>query len=147
MKLEETTEIASPPGAVWAVYADVERWPEWSGAVKSVKALDDNSLAVGNRFRIDQPRIGALTWEITEVDPGVSWTWVHHSPGGSTEAWHELTETASGTVARAGIIHHGLFGNMSGLLLGRATRRFLKMELDGLKVEVEGGPRSGSVAE
>lgn len=141
MKLEETTVIAASAAAVWAVYEDVEAWPEWTGAIVAAKALDANSLAIGHRFRLEQPRIGELMWEITELEPGVSWKWLHHSPGGSTEAWHELTESDEGTVTRAGVTHHGLFGNMSGLILARATRRFLRMEVDNLKIRVEGGAR------
>jgi len=33
-------DIAAPPGGVWAVIADVERWPEWTPTVTRLQRLD-----------------------------------------------------------------------------------------------------------
>ena len=75
---------------VWEVFGDVERWPEWTASVTRLVALDGPGLAVGKRFEIKQPRMPKLVWEVTEVDPGVSWTWVQRSPGGCDLARHEV---------------------------------------------------------
>ena len=47
-------------------------WPSTAPASRS-----------GKRFEIKQPRLPKLVWEVTEVEPGVSWTWRQRSPGGT----------------------------------------------------------------
>ena len=83
-------EIDAPAAVVWDVFSDVERWPEWTASVTRLVALDGPGLAVGKRFEIKQPRMPKLVWEVTEVTPGASWTWVQRSPGGLTVARHEV---------------------------------------------------------
>ena len=48
------------------------------------------SIEVGRRFEIKQPRMPKLVWEVTEVEPGVSWTWRQQSLGGTAFASHEV---------------------------------------------------------
>ena len=72
------------------MFSDVERWPEWTASVTSLKALDGPGLAVGKRFEIKQPRLPKLVWEVTALDEGTSWTWEQRSPGGRTIAVHEV---------------------------------------------------------
>jgi hypothetical protein len=47
MRVEVTVEIAAGAPDVWAVVADVERWPRWNPAVRRVRPLDAGPLAVG----------------------------------------------------------------------------------------------------
>ena len=108
-------EIAAPPALVWEVFADVERWPEWTASVTTLRALDGPGLAVGKRFEIKQPRLPRLVWEVTELVEGASWTWEQRSPGGRTIASHEVT-------AR---------------LMRSTTKRYLELEAQGLKARSE----------
>ena len=84
------------PTVVWDVFSDVERWPEWTASVTSLIALDGPGIAVGKRFEIKQPRMPKLVWEVTDVDPGRSWTWVQRSPGGLTKASHDIEALSDG---------------------------------------------------
>src|SRR3954470_19095668 len=83
-------DIDAPAAVVWEVFSDVERWPEWTASVTRLVALDGPALEVGHRFEIKQPRMPKLVWEVTEVAPGVSWTWRQRAPGATTEASHEV---------------------------------------------------------
>lgn len=138
MKTEASVRIEAPPGDVWAVYSDVERWPEWTASVRGVEPLDGTPIETGRRFRISQPRLPTLVWEVVDVQPGVSWTWRQRSPGGLALAWHRLTpETGGGTVVRMGIEQRGLVGALAGRLSAGLTRRYLDMEAAGLKARAE----------
>jgi uncharacterized protein YndB with AHSA1/START domain len=131
-------DIDAPPTVVWDVFSDVERWPEWTASVTRLVALDGPGLAVGKRFEIKQPRMPKLVWEVTDVTPGVSWTWVQRSPGGLTLASHEvIAESDHHTKVRQRIDQRGPVGALVGLFMRPMTRRYLAMEAAGLKARSE----------
>lgn len=133
-----SVEIGAPASVVWDVYSDVGRWPEWTSSVQRVVPLDGAELALGRRFRIKQPWFPPLVWEVTEVHPGLSWTWRQRSPGGTTTAWHELVaRTVDATLVRQGIDQRGPIGSIVGTLTSRLTERYLAMESAGLKARCE----------
>lgn len=130
--------IDAPPDVVWDVFTDVEHWPEWTASVTRLAGLDGPDLAVGRRFDIDQPRMPTLRWEVTELVPGSSWTWVQRSPGGVTTARHHVAATAEGTtVVSQELDQSGIVGAAVGLLMRRMTKRYLDMEGRGLKARSE----------
>jgi uncharacterized membrane protein len=134
MITESGVEIDAPASLVWEVFSDVERWPEWTASVTSLVALDGPELAVGKRVRIKQPKLPTLVWEVTEVSPGVSWTWAQRSPGGRTVATHTVTSVADGrTHVQQKLDQEGPIGAIVGRLMLRTTRRYLEMEAQGLK--------------
>lgn len=76
MLTDSSVEVEAPAPLVWEVFGDVERWPEWTASVTRLVAPDGPGLSVGKRLEIKQPRMPRLVWEVTEVAPGASWTWV-----------------------------------------------------------------------
>lgn len=138
MITESSIEIDAPAAVVWDVFADVERWSEWAASIQSIVALDGSDLAVGKRFRIKQPRMPKLVWEVTELDPGTAWTWVQRSPGGLTLATHEVVALDGGrTLIRQRIDQRGPIGVLVGVLARRLTTRYLELEARGLKSRAE----------
>lgn len=138
MITESGVAINAPADVVWEVFSDVERWPEWTASVTSLRALDGPGLAVGKRFEIKQPRMPKLIWEVTEVDPGTSWTWVQRSPGGLTEARHDVVpKSARDSEVTQRLEQRGPVGVVVGLLMQRMTKRYLELEADGLKTRSE----------
>lgn len=138
MITESNVAIDAPMSLVWEVFADVERWPEWTASVTDLVALDGPGIAVGKRFRIKQPKMPTLVWRVTDVAPGVSWTWVQRSSGGATIAEHTLTATGDGgTLVRQALDQRGPVGAIVGRLMLRTTRRYLEMEAQGLKARSE----------
>lgn len=134
MITEGSAEIDAPASLVWDVFTDVERWPEWTASVTRLVALDGPGLAVGKRFEIRQPKLPTLVWEVTDVTPGVSWTWAQRSAGCSTLAHHTLTPIGDGhTLVRQALDQQGLAGAIVGRLMRRTTRRYLEMEAQCLK--------------
>ena len=138
MITDDGIDIDAPAAVVWDVFSDVERWPEWTASVTSLVALDGPDIAVGKRFEIKQPRMPKLVWEVTNVEPGRSWTWVVRSPGGLTRASHDVEALSdSRTRVRQQIDQGGPVGALVGLLMRRMTRRYLEMEAAGLKARSE----------
>ena len=137
MITEDNVSIEAPASIVWDIYADAERWPEWTASVTSAVALDGPGVAVGKRFEIKQPRFPKLVWEVTDVDEGRSWTWVQRSPGGTTVATHEVVPQGEQTLVRQHLDQRGPIGAVVGRLSRRITRRYLAMEAAGLKARCE----------
>ncbi|MET0458777.1 MAG: SRPBCC family protein [Ilumatobacteraceae bacterium] len=138
MIVRDGVTIDAPIERVWDVYSDVERWPEWTASVTSLTLIEGTEVALGTRARIKQPRFPNLVWEVTEVEPGVSWTWVSRSPGARTVATHLLRSTGpSSTTVEQVIEQTGVLGSLVGRLTRRLTRRYLAMEAAGLEQRVE----------
>lgn len=138
MITKSSVEIDAPATLVWDVFTDVERWPEWTASVTRLAGLDGSALAVGRRFEIKQPRMPKLVWEVSELVPGVSWTWVQRSPGGTTSASHAVTPVGEGrTLVSQELDQRGPVGALVGRLMLRTTRRYLELEAQGLKARSE----------
>src|SRR5262245_43893671 len=48
--VERFAIIAAPPGRIYSVLADVERWPQWDPSVTTTRAYAKRPLAEGDRF-------------------------------------------------------------------------------------------------
>lgn len=138
MNVRATVRINAPATSVWTVFTDVERWSSWTSSVSSVEPLDGAGIEVGHRFRIRQPRLPALVWEVTDVDAPHSWTWVVKSPGATTIATHGVSPVSDVESDVAQVIEYrGPLGLVGGLVTRRLTRRYLTMEGAGLKAATE----------
>lgn len=138
MITEDSVIIDAPPRLVWEVFSDVERWPEWTASVTSLAAMDGTGLAVGKRFAIKQPRMSKLVWQVTELEPGSSWTWVQRAPGAFASARHDVIAQPGGrTLVRQRIDQRGPLGALVGRLMINMTKRYLKLEAQGLKARSE----------
>jgi uncharacterized protein YndB with AHSA1/START domain len=134
MITDSSIEIDAPPTVVWSVFVDVERWAEWTASIEQIHPLDGPDIEVGNRFEIKQPRMPNLVWEVTEVEPGVSWTWRQRSFGGTTFATHDVAGLGGDrTLVRQRIDQRGPIGVAVGVLMRRLTRRYLELEAQGLE--------------
>jgi uncharacterized membrane protein len=139
MRFEATIDVAAPAYRVFDVYSDVERWPDWTKSVTSVERLEQGPLRVGSRARIRQPRLPVAVWEVTEVVPGQSFTWIARGPGIVSTGRHAVMPTSrEGEVkVTASLEQAGLLGPLVGLLTMRLTDRYLQTEVRGLKAHCE----------
>ncbi len=138
MITNNSVEIDASAPIVWDVFVDVERWPDWTTSVTRIIALDGPGIELGKRFEIKQPRLPKVVWEVTEVEPGVSWTWRTRAPGNTTFASHHLTpQEGERTLVRQRIEQRGPLGVAVGVLLHRLTKRYLDLEAKGLKTRSE----------
>jgi len=130
--------IGAPPEQVWAVLSDVERWPLWTASMTSVKLVGPGPLAVGVAVRVHQPRLPALTWTVDELVPGRLFTWSSRSAGTASRAEHEVVPSAGGCRVTLTLVQSGPLAGVAALGYGRLTRRYLRMELEGLRSQVSG---------
>ena len=131
MRHEVTTTIAAPAERVWAILSDVERWPTWTASVTSVEL--DGPMEAGSRAKVRQPKLPAVTWTVTEVVPGRSFTWETTGPGSRATGWHEVTPAgADSCEVRLALEQAGPLGSLVGLLYRGLTKRYVQMEADGL---------------
>jgi uncharacterized membrane protein len=134
MHTEQTIDIAAPPERVWAVMSDVERWHEWTASITSVELLDGaTSLAMGTRARIQQPRLPTVIWQVTSLEPLRSFEWQTTGPGARTLAGHWLRPHGAGTTVRLFIDQTGPIGSLIAFLYKGLTRRYIQLEIEGLK--------------
>jgi hypothetical protein len=89
MEFAITRRVQADATTVWAALVDVERWPEWTDSMSSVRRLDgDGPFSVGDRVRVKQPRLTAAVWKVTELTDQASFTWRSRGPGLRTPAGH-----------------------------------------------------------
>jgi uncharacterized protein YndB with AHSA1/START domain len=140
MNTQASVDIGAPAGRVWTVFTDVRQWPSWTPSVRSLEPLDGPSIAVGHRFRIKQPWLPTLVWEVTAVEAPHSWTWTVRSPGAVASATHDVSPRGESACTVTQIIQQrGPLGVVSAALTRRLTRRYLALEGAGLKAVSETG--------
>jgi len=138
MKFDDEVIIDAPADVVWDVYADVERWPEWTDSVSAVEHLEGAGLEPGARVRIEQPKLPKAVWQVSALDPGRSWTWTSKAPGITSIATHAVEPRPDGrTHVSQSIDQRGPLGALIGRLYARLTRSYLAMEAAGLKARSE----------
>lgn len=139
MRFEASIEVSAPAEPVFDVYADVEHWPDWTPSVTSVERLDSGPFGVGSRVRVRQPRLPVAVWQVTELVPGQSFTWVARGPGLVSTGTHLVTasSTADRVTVTARLEQGGPLGAVVGWLTKRLTDRYLQMEVRGLKERCE----------
>lgn len=134
MHLEITVDIQASPDVVWRVVRDVERWPEWTPSVTSVRLIDGGPLAIGSRAEVKQPKLGTAEWRITELDDARrSFAWDTRSPGVRVHGWHGVEATPGGSRATLSLDFTGLIGPIIGRLTRKLSERYLGYEAAGLK--------------
>ena len=130
-------EISVPPDRVWPVLVDVERWPEWTPTMTSVRRVDTGPLAVGSRARIRQPKLPQAEWQVTELVPGRSFTWISGGIGVRVVGLHTVESTTGGSRATVSIQFTGPLGPLFARLTRGLNERYLALEAKGLKERAE----------
>ncbi|MFE3199940.1 SRPBCC family protein [Embleya sp. NPDC059237] len=136
MTYHESIRIEATAERVWEILMDVERWPTWTASMSEVHRLDREPFGVGSRVRVKQPRLPATQWVVTECEPGRSFTWTSRSGGVTTFADHRIRGDEGVTVELI-LRQSGLLTPLIGLVAGNLTRRYLRMEAEGLKERAE----------
>jgi len=133
-----SVQIDAPPGQVWAVMSDVERWHEWTPTITSVRRTNAGPFRIGARARVHQPRLPPADWVVTSLEEGRGFDWESRAPGVRVVGRHRVDPALSGSRVTLSIQYSGLLGDLLGRMIGSISRRYIALEADGLKRRVEG---------
>ncbi len=136
---EESIHIDAPPDKVWAIYIDVEKWPEWTASMKSVERLEDGPLALGKQARVQAEGTPTSVFTVTEFTDGRSFTWTTNTRGIKADARHIVEPDGDGTKATLGVRMDGLMATIFSPMIRRTATRNVHMEAEGLKRRCEAG--------
>lgn len=128
MQIDHSVEIKASPDAVWAVITDVERWPEWTPTMESVRRLEDGPLQLGSSARIKQPQMPEAVWRVTAFTPGRQFTWETQFRGMRMIGSHELVESPAGCASRLRLEVSGLLAWLLWPLVRRNASRAMETE-------------------
>ena len=131
-----TFDISAPAERVAAVMKDVERWPEWTPTVRSIKRLDSGEFRVGSRLIISQPKFPPAMWKATTLEP-LGFTWVSSAPGMRVVAHHWVEPLGPNSRVTLSLEFHGLFGPWFGRMTKGINQRYLELEAAGLRQRSE----------
>jgi carbon monoxide dehydrogenase subunit G len=133
-----SVQIDAPPGQVWPVMSDVERWHEWTPTITSVRRTNAGPFRIGARARIHQPKLPPADWVVTSLEEGRSFDWESRAPGVRVVGRHRVDPGPTGSRVTLSIQYSGVIGNLLGRMIGSISRRYIALEADGLKRRVEG---------
>jgi hypothetical protein len=134
----DTITVNAAPATVWEVYTDVDKWSQWTASVSDAHVDPPGPLTIGSTASIKQPRFPRVVWTVTEVEHERWWSWANRAPGARTVAAHQLTPLDDGrTRVDLWIDQRGVLGRPIGWIARRTTRRYLRMEAEGLKRNTE----------
>ena len=137
LSFSTSVDINAAPDAVLAVMSDVERWPEWTASVTSIKRLDSGPFAIGSRARIRQPKLPPALWTVSAIEPRRSFTWISKGPGILVTAHHSIDPRAGGSRVTLSIRYEGLLAKLVAWMTKDINERYLAMEANGLKARCE----------
>lgn len=137
MMLDNVMDIDAPRSVVWSVTIDIERWPQWTPTVKSVKRLDEGPFACGSAALIQQPGLPEAKWVVTALIPGERFTWESRILGIRMIATHELSIKETGTQSVLRLEMSGIVARLLCPLMSFSARRSLERENAGLKAKCE----------
>jgi uncharacterized membrane protein len=137
MEHRVTTAVDAPPEQVWRLLVDVERWPEMTKSIREVRRVDGGPLQVGSEAIIEQPRLPRACWRVTELEPGRSFTWETTTGGVTTTGGHIVEPNGQGATITLTLRLHGPFARLVYAFVGRLSRRYLSMEMEGFRRAAE----------
>lgn len=135
-----TVNIDAAPEKVFAVLCDVERWPEWTSTMLSVRRVESGAFGVGSTARVRQPRLLPAVWQVTQFEDKRNFTWTTRSPGLRMTAGHSVEPHGTGSRVTLSFELSGFIAPLVSRLYGGLIERYVNTESQGLKKRSESAP-------
>jgi hypothetical protein len=138
VEFRETVTVSAPVADVVRVLLDVERWPSWTASMSRIsRTAGPGPLAVGDTVRIKQPRLLPATWTVTTLNES-GFRWTSSMPGVRSTGDHWAVDAGDGrTTVTLGLTFTGPLARPIGMVYAGLVRRYMRMEAEGLRREVE----------
>jgi hypothetical protein len=107
--------------AVWALWADPARWPDWNEQIERVEL--DGELALGAEPRVKFRRGGTVRFEVMELEPERLLVDEARFPGARLGHEHRLAPGRSSVEISHRLYVSGPLSGLWALLLGRKRMR------------------------
>jgi uncharacterized membrane protein len=132
-----STPCSAPPDQVWPLFLDLDRWPEMTESITSLRRLDTGPVQVGSEAIVKQPGLPPSRWRVTEIDPGRSFVWATTNAGVTTTGGHYVTASGPGSEITLTLGLTGLLARPMNLIYGRMARRHVTTEMNGFRTTAE----------
>jgi uncharacterized protein YndB with AHSA1/START domain len=133
----KSIDIAARPERVWRILIDVERWPEWTRSMQTVRRLEGGTFGMGSSAWISQPKLRPAVWTVTQFEPGRSFTWTAKAPGLRVLGTHSVQPVDEGSQVTLSVQFNGLLGGLLARYLAKLNNEYLALEAEGLKKRSE----------
>jgi uncharacterized membrane protein len=137
MEHRVTTAADASPAQVWALFVDMERWPEMTKSISAARRVDEGPLHVGSEAIIEQPRLPKARWRVTDLDPCRRFTWETSARGLTTVGGHIVDPDGQGSRITLTLRMHGPLAPLLYAITSRLSRRYLTMEMEGFRRAAE----------
>ena len=129
--------IQAPPQKVFAVLCDVERWPEWTPTVLSVRQLSGSPFAVGSRYEMRQPKLRTAIWQVTDLEQQRIFNWEASAAGLRMKAGHSVDPDGTGSRVELSFEMSGFLAPLISRLYGSLIENYVCTESQKLKSRCE----------
>lgn len=118
---EQSELSTADPAAVWELWADPGRWPEWSEQVQRAEA--DGDLQPGTTISTKLRRGGTVRHQVTVLEPGHLLVTEARFPGARQGHEHRVEPRGDGAEITHRIYVRGPLWPLFALLFGRKRMR------------------------
>lgn len=137
MRHQQTFEIAAAPDAVWAIMADLERYPEWAPTFERVEFPGGKTLAKGLAVKLWVKGAPPSTWVVTNHEPGRRFTWETTARGVHSVADHVVEPAGNGTKVTLSVEMTGFMSRLFAPMIKKVATRNVELEGNSLKARAE----------
>lgn len=135
MEISESIFIDASAETVFAIYADVARWPEWDPDTRA--ASINGPFVSGARGRLVPGKGLPVPMLFDAVEPGRGFTVVSHVLWSTMSFRHSLHPEGVGVLVTRGVAFHGPFAWFLRRLVGPRVRHGLPLTMRRLKSHAE----------
>lgn len=130
IQVESKIVIPTPAQPIFALYADVAGWSRWDPDTQAASL--DGPFQLGSRGRLVPTHGRAVPMQLTQLEPGRSFTVQARIPLLEMVFDHELRAVSGGTEATHRVSFTGLLAPLLGRMLAAQLRRNLPRTLASL---------------